>query len=241
MRSLDQIESVATAPARAALRAMLARDAAAAALPPADACALAGGAALQWPRPGEGVGPLGDRALVYVVTGAVRVDASDGGSTAIVGAGWLLPLPTLGVGVRGVRAQVPSVLAAWPATAPTDGPGGRLLAALVRRDTDRLLALAWRKAALVGASLRARVAHELATLAVLFGRPRPGGVLVDPPVTHADLARLVGATRANVTRVLAGLRADDVVRVEDGRLVVVAREAARPWAAADAAEPAMPR
>jgi CRP-like cAMP-binding protein len=54
--------------------------------------------------------------------------------------------------------------------------------------------------------LRDRVVHELAVLAHDFGEPHDDGVLINLPLTQADLAQLVVASRANVSRCLAALR-----------------------------------
>lgn len=74
---------------------------------------------------------------------------------------------------------------------------------------------------LLALPLRERLFHVLTTLAEDFGRREARGLRIDLPLTHADLAALVVATRANVTRGLAALeRARRIVR-DDDRAVVV--------------------
>lgn len=121
------------------------------------------------------------------------------------------------------RAHVPAVVArtgpdVWRTIVMELPPENvvRLLAysqARVRRLLlDRCLLLAL--------PLRERLRHVLGTLAADFGRADPRGTRIELPLTHADLAALVVATRANVTRGLAALeRAGRIVR--DDRAVVV--------------------
>lgn len=62
-----------------------------------------------------------------------------------------------------------------------------------------------------------RVESVLAELAERHGRPVPDGVLVRLPLTHADLAAMVGASRETVTRALADLaRRGRVIRSQRG-------------------------
>src|SRR5262249_25635016 len=93
----------------------------------------------------------------------------------------------------------------------------------------RLAACAWQtlsrrlyeKCALLAQPIRGRVLHELRVLAREFGRPHPAGICIDLPLSHADLASLVGAARANVTRAVGALRADGLLAPTPGRLVLI--------------------
>lgn len=69
--------------------------------------------------------------------------------------------------------------------------------------------------------LRERLYHVLATLAADFGRSASRGTRIELPITHADLAALVVATRANVTRGLAALEREGRIVRDDDRAVVV--------------------
>jgi CRP/FNR family transcriptional regulator, cyclic AMP receptor protein len=92
----------------------------------------------------------------------------------------------------------------------------------------RLAACAWQmlsrrlyeKCALLAQPIRGRVLHELRVLAHEFGSPHPAGICIDLPLSHADLASLVGAARANVTRAVGALRADGLLAPTPGRLVL---------------------
>ena len=72
-------------------------------------------------------------------------------------------------------------------------------------------------------SLRDRVLGQIQTLARDFGRPHPSGIVIDLPLTHADIAALAVGTGANVTRAVVALRAEGRVSMEGGRFVMQAR------------------
>jgi CRP-like cAMP-binding protein len=74
---------------------------------------------------------------------------------------------------------------------------------------------------LLALPLRDRLFHVLGTLAADFGRADPRGTRIELPLTHADLAGLVVATRANVTRGLAALEREGRIVRDDDRAVVV--------------------
>src|SRR2546422_8741090 len=84
-------------------------------------------------------------------------------------------------------------------------PAGRAL---------QLMAYSWRalswllyeKCLLLTMPLRDRLVHELEVLAPDFGQPDPAGVLIDLPLTQADLAGLGGGSRAQGSRRVAGPR-----------------------------------
>jgi CRP-like cAMP-binding protein len=73
---------------------------------------------------------------------------------------------------------------------------------------------------LLGLSLGERVVYELCILTRTFGRPYEGGVLIDAPVRHADLAELVSGSRANVSRHMGRLQRAGLVRREGRRTIV---------------------
>jgi len=98
------------------------------------------------------------------------------------------------------------------------------------QESLRLAAYAWQtlsrrlyeKCTLLAQPIRVRVVHELRVLAHDFGVPHPAGVCINLPLSHADLASLVGAARANVTRSVCALRADGFLASTSGRLVLTA-------------------
>jgi CRP/FNR family transcriptional regulator len=94
----------------------------------------------------------------------------------------------------------------------------------------QILAYSWRvlsrllyeKCSLLGLDLEERLIHELAVLARDFGREESTGILIDLPLTHADLAELALGSRSNVARVMKRFeRADMVAR--SGRKIVLRR------------------
>lgn len=81
--------------------------------------------------------------------------------------------------------------------------------------------LAQEKCLLVGAPLRTRLLSELKVLAARFGRQVEGGVLIDIPLFHRDLAQLVGASRAKVTGCMSALKLDGLVDSHERRVLLV--------------------
>lgn len=78
----------------------------------------------------------------------------------------------------------------------------------------RILTYSWRalsgllheKCCLLGLRLEERILHELTVLARDFGQDAgDGGLVIDLPVTHADLGEFALASRANVARVMKRL------------------------------------
>lgn len=113
------------------------------------------------------------------------------------------------------EASVRSLVPSWLVPA---GPAAiqRGLARRARRASWVACSLAWDRIA-------DRVADRLDDLATRFGRPVPGGVRVQLPLTQEDLAGLTGATRESVNRALAELAA--VGRVVGGASWYVIRRA----------------
>lgn len=73
---------------------------------------------------------------------------------------------------------------------------------------------------LVFRDVRARVARILDELAAQFGSRAKGRVVVTLPLTQADMAVLVGATRQSVGEALRELEADDVIARGRRRVVI---------------------
>ena len=81
--------------------------------------------------------------------------------------------------------------------------------------------LLYEKCLLLTMPLDRRLLQQIAVLARDFGAPHPRGVRIDLDVTHTDLAELIAATRANVSRAMGNLRRAGFVAVDEGRLVLV--------------------
>jgi CRP-like cAMP-binding protein len=108
----------------------------------------------------------------------------------------------------------------------------RVIAAAPPDATLQLFAYSWRalsgllyeKCCLLGLDLRDRLLHELGVLARDFGRRHPaGGVVIDLALTHADLAELVIASRANVARATKRLEREGLVGREERRILLTER------------------
>jgi len=94
-----------------------------------------------------------------------------------------------------------------------------IVCARLRRETERGVDLACR-------DVRFRLARTLLDLADDHGVEDEGGIRLLPPVTHRDLAGLVGANRETISRWMAQMEAQGAI-AQDGRLRVVAPERLR--------------
>jgi CRP-like cAMP-binding protein len=95
---------------------------------------------------------------------------------------------------------------------------------LTRLLVARLLDVERRFERLVGGDARGRLGAVLAELAARAGVPLPepaGAIRVERPPTHLELAREIGTSRETVTRALAALEADGLVRREGRSLVIL--------------------
>ena len=221
-------------PARQTLRALLARQADLG-LSTAAVEAMVCRMSFLCCQAGQEVVPEGGPAGVVgvVVGGVVKIICDSPSSKPItvemVGAGGILQLDAdacpSGYDVMAV-AHTPALIAYLPSTA------WREVACHLRvEECLRLAARTWRtlsrrlyeRSALLAMSVPGRVLHQLNVLARDFGRPHPSGVCIDLPLSHADLAALVGAARANVTRAVVALRASGHLLRVPGRFVLAAR------------------
>ena len=64
----------------------------------------------------------------------------------------------------------------------------------------------------VALDLRGRLALTLADLALAFGVAGGDGLHIDLPITHENLAEMVGASRERITKAMAQLRAAKLIR-----------------------------
>lgn len=99
-------------------------------------------------------------------------------------------------------------------------PGVLQIVSFSWRALSRLL---YDKCSLLGLRLEERLIHELAVLARDFGRDRRDGVLIDLPLTHADLAEFALASRANVARVMKRLEREGLVDKDARKIVLTSR------------------
>lgn len=95
-----------------------------------------------------------------------------------------------------------------------------ILSGLLSHELSRFQELAANRVRSAHSPLHDRLAAHLDGLASDFGTPVPEGILIDLPLIHEDLAKLVVASRANVTRALGDLRRNGRIAVVAQRIVV---------------------
>ncbi len=142
-----------------------------------------------------------------------------------VEAGGLFGVSTMfGPGINGLRAVAEveteiciggrdtlQQLARWP----------RVLQNVVVQLGSRILRIEQELEGLASTSARARLVRVLHQLAIEAGEDRPGGGRrINAAVTHEHLARQIGVSRETVTRLLAKLTADGLIRREGRRVIV---------------------
>lgn len=96
-------------------------------------------------------------------------------------------------------------------------PGILQIVSFSWRVLSRLL---YEKCSLLGLRLEERLVHELAVLARDFGRAAEAGVVIELPVTHADLAEFAIASRANVARIMKRFEREGL-SVRNGRTIAL--------------------
>lgn len=94
-----------------------------------------------------------------------------------------------------------------------------LAAALIELLSARVRHLMQYTESLAFHDAHARVARVLLDLAQRYG-VRRDGVVIDLPLTQSELARMVGATRERVNRVLASFRAQGLIELRGRRVVL---------------------
>lgn len=196
----------------ASLAALLVRSPLFAAMPRAAVDRLAARATRRRARRGQRVLARSDAALVAVVTGRLELVADGAVIRSVV------PPSVLGVSLA-VGAQASADLYAAEDADLVVVPADAVAAAL-RRDPEAAVAAIAHLAGVVAelsAELEAlrrhglaeRIRHRLAQL----GRERR-----EIAITHAQLADEIGGTRANVSRALARLEREGVLRRRRGRI-----------------------
>lgn len=96
-----------------------------------------------------------------------------------------------------------------------------LVLAITQQMGERLKRIEARVEDLVFRSVRIRVARMLSELAQSFGRSDGDRVVIDIPITQAELATLVGATRQTVNQALGELRKQGLVARRRQRIVLL--------------------
>ncbi|MFQ5664870.1 MAG: Crp/Fnr family transcriptional regulator [Candidatus Binatia bacterium] len=83
--------------------------------------------------------------------------------------------------------------------------------------------LLYEKCCLLGLRLEERLIHQLAVLARDFGCDADTGILIDLPLTHADLAEFALASRANVARVMKRFERGGLIAKDRRKILITAR------------------
>lgn len=101
------------------------------------------------------------------------------------------------------------------------GLGGAVFALLVARQReteDRIESMLFK-------NVGGRLAEFLLHAAERWGVPTPRGTLISAPITHAEIAQVIGSTRETVTLTLGAFRKEGVLDAAGRRLIVKDREA----------------
>jgi hypothetical protein len=178
--------------------------------------------------PSTGEGHLGFLILKGVVLRDVSVC---GRSTAELLGPRDLIQPGRGASVLALAPEVTWTVLSELVVAELGGPVARglageptVVAAIVERAMCRAQEGALERSIASHVRVDVRVLGYLWHLAERFGTVTPGAVRIDLPLTHAVLARLVGARRPTVTTALQGLMALGYLR-RDGRAFLLAGDA----------------
>lgn len=78
---------------------------------------------------------------------------------------------------------------------------------------------------LVFRQVPSRVARLLLTLAENHGRVTPSGIRVEFPLTHQEIADMVGSSRVTVTQILNRFRSSNWIEIESKRVTIHDQEA----------------
>lgn len=86
---------------------------------------------------------------------------------------------------------------------------------------SRMRAVINRAESLAFQDVQGRLAYEMLTLAQRHGKQLGEQIYVDLPLTQADLASMVGATRESVNKALSALRSQNFVKLDAARVTVL--------------------
>jgi CRP-like cAMP-binding protein len=169
----------------------------------------------------------------FLVTGVVKVSCPSGAGTVCVqlirpgqffGLNWYLDKgqPRLFSASAFTDATVAIITNEMMAelVANSPAPGVLQIVSFSWRVLSRLL---YEKCCQLGLRLEERLIQELAVLARDFGRDTEAGVVIDLPLTHADLAEFAIGSRANVARVMKRFEREGLVCRDARRIVLTPR------------------
>jgi CRP/FNR family cyclic AMP-dependent transcriptional regulator len=79
----------------------------------------------------------------------------------------------------------------------------------------------WQTQSMSSSTAEARIRNGLLQLARRHGIRDARGTIIDLKITHQELAEMVGTSRETVTRVLARLREEGIIQVEQRRITLI--------------------
>jgi CRP-like cAMP-binding protein len=235
-RALGAAGGAEGAPSKVTLRALLTREAPRLGLTAAAIDQIVRQSQITYWRAGQEIFSQGEShdLVNFLVAGAVRVVCQGFHHVPVVvqivrpahffGLGSLFDSP--GPRLFGAVAHVDSVVAVMS----QDALNG-VMAALPPGCALQVMAYSWRvlsrllyeKCLQLTMPLRDRLVHELGILAHDFGERRDDGILIDLALTQADLAALVVASRANVSRCVVALRRAGLLEFVGRRILLTSR------------------
>jgi CRP/FNR family transcriptional regulator, cyclic AMP receptor protein len=159
--------------------------------------------------------------LLYEVTACGRATAELLGTGDLVRPWESDVSPTLATDVKWTVLEQVLLADLGTVSSARFGDSGEVLEALVKRCIDRAESAAIQRSITAHVRVDVRVLAYLWHLADRFGVVVPGAVKLDIPLTHAVLARLVGARRPTVTTALQRLIQLGYLRREGRAFVLV--------------------
>ena len=79
----------------------------------------------------------------------------------------------------------------------------------------------WQTQSMSSSTAEARIRNGILQLARRHGIRDARGTIIDLKITHQELAEMVGTSRETVTRVLARLREDGIIQVDQRRITLI--------------------
>jgi len=83
----------------------------------------------------------------------------------------------------------------------------------------------WQTQSMSSSTAEARIRNGILQLARRHGIRDARGTIIDLKITHEELAEMVGTSRETVTRVLARLRKEGIIQVDQRRITLIDSEA----------------
>lgn len=68
--------------------------------------------------------------------------------------------------------------------------------------------------------VRSRIIKNIRRLSVDYGKPIPGGLLIDLRLTHQQIANMAGTVRESVTKVLQELQDNKIISIDQRRIII---------------------